>query len=251
MSLATPAPAFPRDDRLAALLADLAEQQRRGQAPDVEAAAREHPDLADELRSLWATAQFAAAFAPARTAAPTLPYTAAEPAPPPDSFGDYEILSELGRGGMGVVYKARQKSLARVAAVKRRRGPRLSSDSDRGRFLAEAESVARLKHPNIVTVYDVGHQGGLPYIVMEFVEGRNLAQRLAEGPLPPREAARLVAEVARAVQHAHERGILHRDLKPANILISPQSAVRSPQSSGSVRPGTADWRLGTPKVTDF
>jgi serine/threonine protein kinase len=247
MSLAT----LPRDDRLAAVLADLAGQQRRGLAPDVDGAARDYPDLADELRALWATAQFAAAFAPARTDTPTLPHTPAEPIPPPDSFGDYEILAELGRGGMGVVYKARQKSLDRVVAVKMMREARLSSESDRGRFLAEAESVAKLKHPNIVTVYDVGHQAGLPYIVMEYVEGRNLAQRLADGPLPPREAARLVAEVARAVHHAHDRGILHRDLKPANILISPQSPVPSPQSGTAGRLGTGDWGLGTTKVTDF
>src|SRR5262249_9383071 len=82
------------------------------------------------------------------------------------------------------------------------------------------------------------HRAGLPYIVMEYVEGRTLSQRLAEGPLPPREAARLVAQVARAVQHAHERNVLHRDLKPANVLISPQSPVPSPQSSGAGRLGT-------------
>jgi eukaryotic-like serine/threonine-protein kinase len=247
MSAATTASLLPRDDRLAALLADLAEQQRRGKTPDVEAAARNHPDLADELRSLWATAQFAAAFAPARADTPTLPHTPAEPAPPPDSFGDYEILSELGRGGMGVVYKARQKSLDRVVAIKMMREARLSSDSDRGRFLAEAESVAKLKHPNIVTVFDVSHQNGLPYIVMEYVEGRNLAQRLAEGPLPPREAARLVADVARAVHHAHERGILHRDLKPANILISSEFRVPGSESGHS----KLETRNSELKVTDF
>ncbi|HJZ89724.1 MAG TPA: serine/threonine-protein kinase [Gemmataceae bacterium] len=247
MSLATAS----RDDRLAAVLADLAERQRRGLPADVETAARDHPDLADELRALWATAQFAAAFAPGPAETPTAPARSAEPVPPPESFGDYEILGELGRGGMGVVYKARQRSLDRVVAVKMMREARLSSESDRARFLAEAESAARLKHPNIVTVYEVNHRAGLPYIVMEYVEGRTLAQRLAEGPLPPREAARLVAQVARAVQHAHERNVLHRDLKPANVLISPQSPVPSPQSSGAGRLGTGDYGLGTPKVTDF
>src|SRR4051812_13893285 len=243
MSLAT----LPRDDRLAAVLAELMERQRRGQPADVDAAARDHPDLADELRALWATAQFAAFALPAADS-PTLPYTPSDPLPPPDSFGDYEIEGELGRGGMGVVYKARQKSLGRPVALKMMREARLSSESDRSRFLAEAESVARLKHPNIVTVYEVGDRSGLPYIVMEYVEGRTLGQRLADGPLPPREAARLVAEVSRAVQHAHEQGILHRDLKPANILLQiPQSSVLSPQS----RLGTGDWGLGTPLVTDF
>src|SRR5207302_6603448 len=124
-----------------------------------------------------------------------------------------------------------------------------SSESDRARFLAEAEAAARLKHPNIVTVYEVGDQKGLPFIVMEYVEGRNLSQRLADGPLLPRDAARLVAEVARAVQQAHERGILHRDLKPANILLS---GVRRQESSASKQSTlTPDSWLLTPLVTDF
>jgi serine/threonine-protein kinase len=242
MSLATAS----RDDRLAAVLAELMEQQRRGQPTDVEAVARDHPDLASELRALWATAQFAA-FAVPNGEAPTAPMTPADPVQP-ESFDDYEILGELGRGGMGVVYKARQKSLGRPVALKMMREARLSSDSDRARFLAEAESVARLKHPNIVTVYEVGDRAGLPYIVMEFVEGRTLAQHLADGPLPPREAARFVADVARAVQHAHEQGILHRDLKPANILLA--SGGREPPDSSrpwGSRPPLAEG----PKVTDF
>ena len=246
MSLATET----HDDRLAAVLAELMERQRRGQPADVDAAARDHPDLADELRALWATAQFAAFALPAGDR-PTLPAAPAEPGPQPDSFGDYEIVGELGRGGMGVVYKARQKSLGRTVALKMMREARLSSDADRARFRQEAEAVARLQHPNIVTVYEVGDRDGLPYIVMEYVEGRTLGQRLSDGPLPPREAARLVAEVARAVQHAHEQGILHRDLKPANILLqSPQSSVLSPQLKDS-RLGIGDGGLRTPKVTDF
>src|SRR5262245_7495327 len=246
MSLATAS----RDDRLAALLADLAERQRRGLPADVETAARDHPDVADELRSLWATAQFAAAFAPGPGETPTAPARSAEPVAP-DSFGDYEILGELGRGGMGVVYKARQKSLDRVVAIKMMREARLSSESDRARFRAEAEAAARLKHPNIVTVYEVGDQNGLPYIVMEYVEGRTLSQRLAEGPLPPREAARLVAEAARAVQHAHDHGILHRDLKPANILLSGVRGQGTGVSGAGHSRLTPDPCPRTPLVTDF
>jgi eukaryotic-like serine/threonine-protein kinase len=240
-----------RDDRLANLLADLTEQQRRGTAPDIEAAARAHPDLADELRELWATAQFAAAFATPAATAPTLPQRTADPVPPPDSFGDYEVLEELGRGGMGVVYRARQKSLGRLVAIKMMREARLSNDSDRGRFTAEAEAAARLKHPSIVTVYEVGHHAGLPYIVMEYVEGRTLGQALADGPLPPRDAARLVAEVARGVHHAHERGILHRDLKPGNILLSND---QYPMSNDQKQPGSAlviGHSSFRPKVADF
>jgi serine/threonine protein kinase len=247
MSLAT----LPRDDRLAALLAELADRQRRGLPADIETAAREHPDLADELRALWATAQFAAAFAPPPGELPTAPVVSAEPVPPPASFGDYEILGELGRGGMGVVYKARQKSLDRVVAIKMMREARLSSESDRGRFRAEAEAAARLKHPNIVTVYEVGDHDGLPYIVMEYVEGRNLSQRLAEGPLPPRDAARLVAEAARAVQHAHDHGILHRDLKPGNILLSGVRGQGSGVSGAGRRRLIPDSFALTPLVTDF
>ena len=159
-----------------------------------EAAARDHPDLADELRTLWATAQFAA-FALPGSSSPTEPFVPAEPIPPPDSFGDYEILDELGRGGMGVVYKARQRSLNRIVALKMMREARVVvRGRPRSGSAAEAEAVARLQHPNIVTVYEVGDRDGLPFIVMEYVAGRTLAQRLADGPLPPREAARLVAQ---------------------------------------------------------
>src|SRR5436305_6557516 len=121
---------------------------------------------------------------------------------------------------MGVDYKARQKSLDRVDALKMVREAHLATDDDRARFRTEAEAAARLNHPNIVTVHEVGAVGGQAYFCMEFVDGPTLAERVREGgPLPPREAARLVAVVARAVQHAHAQRILHRDLKPSNILL--------------------------------
>jgi serine/threonine-protein kinase len=216
-------PAAEHDLRLAGLLAELAQRQKHGTEVDIEAAAREHPDLADELRSLWAMAQFAQIFARPSTVlmepeAPTPGTTNSLP----NSFGDYELLDELGRGGMGVVYRARQKSLNRVVAVKMMRDARMASDTDRARFRAEAAASAKLKHPHIVTVHEVGEHDGQPFFVMEFIAGQPLGQRIADsGPLPPREAARLVAEVARAIQHAHDHGILHRDLKPSNILLGP------------------------------
>ncbi len=215
------------DERLAAILADLTERQRSGETPDIEAVAGITSELRTELRELWATAQFASAFV-----GPVMAETAArKPSTPvvaPESFGDYEILEELGRGGMGVVYKVRQKSLNRLVAIKMMRDARLASESDRARFRAEAAAAAKLTHPNIITVHEVGEHEGQPYFAMEYIEGESLSQRLArQGPLPPREAARLVAEVARAVQHAHEQGILHRDLKPGNILLNAEFGMRN------------------------
>jgi WD40 repeat protein len=159
------------------------------------------------------------------------PDTLAPPASPAADFPSvpgYEILRQLGRGGMGIVYEARQTSLGRRVALKTIRGPADPEERDRFRF--EAEAVARLQHPNVVQIHEVGECRGVPYLALELVEGGTLAQRLAGAPLPPAEAARLVETLARAVHAAHGRGVLHRDLKPANVLL------------------TAD---GTPKVTDF
>jgi serine/threonine protein kinase len=171
----------------------------------------------------------------------------------------YEILEELGRGGMGVVYKARQTSLKRTVALKMILAGAHAAPEELNRFRHEAEAVAQLQHPNIVQVYDIGEAGGLPFISLEFVDGGTLAQRTAGQPLPPAEAAGVVEVVARAVHHAHERGIVHRDLKPANILLQRKSAdyadyidkkegtylpVRSAESAKS-----ADGFI--PRITDF
>jgi serine/threonine protein kinase len=239
-----------RDERLAALLEDLAAQQKRGKAADVDALAQQHPDLANELRALWATAQFAAFAKPSSSTPPDSTAAVLNNHAPPSSFGDYELLEELGRGGMGVVYKARQRSLNRLVAIKLMREARLSSEEDRARFRAEAEAAARLKHPNIVTVHEVGEHDGHPFLVMEYVEGQTLSRRIVEhGPFTPRDAARLVAAVARAVQHAHDHGILHRDLKPGNILISSELRVPSSESAIHSELGTRNSELV--KVTDF
>jgi serine/threonine-protein kinase len=135
------------------------------------------------------------------------------------SFDGYELLDELGRGGMGVVYRAHQKDLDRIVALKIVLGGSAATRADLARFRAEAETAARLSHPNIVPVYDVGEHDGLPYFTMRFIHGTTLAQRLADGPMPAREAAHLLQPIARAIAHAHDHGVLHRDLKPSNILI--------------------------------
>ena len=241
-----------QDERLAELLADLSACQQRGEMPDVEAAARQHPELAEELRALWATAQFAHAFARPSTMQIPPQNIPAGPSTLPESFGDYEIIEELGRGGMGVVYKARQRSLHRLVAIKMMRDARLASETDRGCFRAEAGAAAKLKHPNIITVHEVGEHEGQPYIVMEYIKGQTLSQRIAElGPMLPRDAAKLVAEVARAVQHAHEQGILHRDLKPANILLSAEAGTHDTISSNGSHAALRMPHAAFSKVTDF
>jgi WD40 repeat protein/serine/threonine protein kinase/tetratricopeptide (TPR) repeat protein len=131
----------------------------------------------------------------------------------------YEILGVLGRGGMGVVYKARQTSLNRLVALKMIRSGAHAGSQERARFLVEAEAVARLSHPNIVQIHEIGEQDGCPYFSLEFVEGGSLDRMIDGTPQVPREAAALAQQLARAMQHAHEHGIIHRDLKPANVLL--------------------------------
>jgi eukaryotic-like serine/threonine-protein kinase len=133
-------------------------------------------------------------------------------------FGDYELLGLIARGGMGVVFRARHRSLNRLVAVKVIRDGATATAVDARRFRNEAEAVAHLDHPHIVPIYEVGEVQGCNYFSMKLAEGRNLAERLDEFTQNSRAAARLMAAVARAVQHAHELGILHRDLKPSNIL---------------------------------
>jgi WD40 repeat protein/tRNA A-37 threonylcarbamoyl transferase component Bud32 len=135
-------------------------------------------------------------------------------------LGDYELLEEIGVGGMGVIFKARQTSLRRIVAVKMVLGDRLSTFEDRQRFRIEAEAAASLEHPNILPIYEVGEYEGRQYFSMKLVEGGNWSQRFADGPQAVRESARLMVKVANAVQFAHAHGILHRDLKPANILVN-------------------------------
>src|SRR5262245_44503053 len=132
----------------------------------------------------------------------------------------YEIGELLGRGGMGLVFKARQTALKRHVALKIVVSGAHAGAEERARFRTEAEAVARLGHPGIVQIYEVGEQAGCPYLALEFVSGGSMAQQLDGKPMPPRRAAQLLLDLARAVQHAHERGIVHRDLKPANVLLT-------------------------------
>src|SRR5262245_5639830 len=184
---------------------------------------------------------------------------------PDQSSSRYELLGEIGRGGMGIVYKARQAGLNRVVALKMILAGSYAQPEDLARFRTEAEATARLQHPNIVQVFEVGEQDARPYLALEFVDGGSLLERLAESPLPAVQAAELVATLARAGHYAHERGVLHRDLKPANVLL--QKTAAAVQGSGKPGSGpflTPDSCLLTteaqrltlanvlcPKITDF
>ncbi|HEY7309160.1 MAG TPA: serine/threonine-protein kinase [Gemmataceae bacterium] len=172
--------------------------------------------------------------------------------PAGELFGEYELLGEIGRGGMGVVFKAREPGLNRLVAIKMVLPGALSDDSELQRFHTEAAAAAKLQHPHIVAVHRVGQLGDRHFFTMDYIDGPSLTQRLAKGPLPGRIAARYVAAVARAIHHAHQNGVLHRDLKPANILLDAADnphvtdfglAKHFTTDSGQTRTGAI---LGTP-----
>jgi len=139
-------------------------------------------------------------------------------------LGPYVIVSPIGEGGMGEVYRARDSRLGRIVAIKTIRSSALGSDQARARFQREARAISSLTHPNICTLHDVGQQNGIDYLVMEHLDGESLADRLRRGPLPLDEVIRCGIEIASALEHAHRHGIVHRDLKPGNILLTKSGA---------------------------
>ncbi len=243
------------DAQLADLLESLLERSAAGEPIDIEHEARNVPELAEELRQLWAMVHVAAEFS-------TLAGDDLDPPAPlqamPESIGEYQLLEELGRGGMGVVYRAHQASLDRDVAVKMILRGDWASEIDLARFHSEAESAARLEHPNIVPIYEVGQHEGLPYFSMRLIEGVTFSDKMADGPLDSRQAAELMLPVCRAIDAAHHEGVLHRDLKPSNILVDHENvpyitdfglAKRIPTESDPSQPETLTGSgaiLGTP-----
>jgi WD40 repeat protein/tRNA A-37 threonylcarbamoyl transferase component Bud32 len=222
-------------------------RQQRGEVTRLDEYVERFPELAPQLRVQFALDQAlrsrAAALPAGSQGRATLPAGSPAPASPadPDVIGGYRILGVLGRGGMGVAYKAVQPGLKRLVALKMIRAD-LVDAGHLARFRTEAEAVGRLQHPNIVQVHEVGEHEGRPYLVLEYVEGGDLAGRLDGTPQVPRRAAELVEPLARAVHAAHQHGIVHRDLKPANILLA---------VDGVAAPATPPTVEGTPKITDF
>jgi WD40 repeat protein/tRNA A-37 threonylcarbamoyl transferase component Bud32 len=217
-----------REQRLDEVLTAYLKAVDVGQAPDRQELLARHPDLAAELAAFFAdqskvnrlTEPLRPGVPVAQVTPPSLDEPASSmPGTPLRSFGDYELLQELGQGGMGVVYKARQKSLNRLVAVKMIRRDHLDSETDGQRFRNEAEMVAQLDHPQIVPIHEVSETDGQMYFSMKLIEGGSLAEQLPHFTAAPRSAARLLVSLARAVHHAHQRGILHRDLKPSNVLL--------------------------------
>ncbi len=195
-------------------LLELTEAERAAELGRLEG---EAPEIATRVRALLAAHARAQGLLPdeARSGPPTRLEVGRR-------IGDYELLAVVGEGGAGVVYRARQVSLDRVVAIKVLRSGRFASESELARFRAEAELAARLDHPRIVPVLEVGQLDGAPYFSMKYIEGRSLMERAGEFAQDFEAIARLVAEVARAVHHGHQRGVLHRDLKPSNVLLAPE-----------------------------
>ena len=214
-----------RDRELAAILEE-ALGREAARRPTLEELVAAHPHVEQDLRQLWGAVMVVDAIAAKQDDGTTSRLPAAGggrfngPQPtPPRQLGDFELGEEIGRGGMGVVYRARQQSLGRDAAVKVMLRGASASTGEEARFRAEAEAAAQLDHSHIVPIYDAGESNGWRYIGMKLIEGQTLAQRLALGAMNERDAARIVMIASRAIQYAHDRGVVHRDLKPANILL--------------------------------
>ncbi len=241
-------PDFDPETLLRELLPIELEQRRQaGEIPELEDYRSRFPTADDLLEEVFATSRTIT------LATGTVSPEAGRSDPAPlGVFGEYDLLEEVGRGGMGVVYRARQRGLNRVVAVKMTRSGDRAHGEELARFQSEAAAVARLDHPGIVPIHEVGEHDGQHYFSMGYVDGPSLSELLRDGPLEPRRATELGKRIAEAVAYAHERGIVHRDLKPGNVLLAADGAPRvtdfglAKQLDSDSRMTVTNQVLGTP-----
>jgi serine/threonine protein kinase len=251
------------DAALEVIFTEFVAREHLGQRPAPADFYERFPQWRHELEQLFqihGTVGAASAVAPAvspGTPFPELPrwrgLTASDLDNAPRRIDNYELLGEIGRGGMGVVYKARQIALNRVVALKMILAGVDAGPQERARFRAEAEAAARLQHPNIVQIHEVNAQEGRPFLSLEYVEGANLAELLTGAPWPAVESARLIETLARAMHYAHQQGVVHRDLKPANVLLQIADCRLQIESGATADDKSAICILQSaiPKITDF
>lgn len=212
------------EELLASVLSEITDRQSRGEHVDINEYCRFNPGISVELRQLFA-AIVVTETAGKKPSDGSESWGDQDPDADnliecPHQFGEFELIEEIGRGGMGVVFKARHLRLNRIVAMKMILQGELASPDDRQRFMAEAHAAAKLQHKSIVSVYEVGQHDGKMFFCMEYIAGKTLLQELANGPLSPRRATKILLQISRAIAYAHEQGVLHRDLKPSNILIA-------------------------------
>ena len=206
------------------LVTELADEANRGKTMSLDEACKLHPKFETELRELWGTIIVTDAAAKEQgssflqssdVAAPQLEL--------PCDFGNYILEEEIGRGGMGIVYRAVRTSNEEPVAIKMILKGDFATEADRQRFETEAYAAAKLDHPNIIPIYEIGEIQGRSFFCMKLIEGQSLSERLTRGPMPPARAARIMDQVSDAIEYAHQQGVLHRDLKPSNIMLDSSS----------------------------
>ena len=227
-------PASESEAQLAEIVSQLTDHMQRGEPIDIHEICKLHPEHASDLMFLWGTVLVTDAVGGAEAKLIDQSSKKSDSGQwqmsLPCTLGDYELIEVVGRGGMGIVYRAKQISLNREVAIKMILGDRLASPIDRQRFFAEAKATAKLEHVGIVPVFDVGEFDGRPFFAMKFIKGRTLSDLMANEGVSQRQAATYMEQISQAVHFAHLAGVVHRDIKPSNILID---------------------ELGSAKLTDF